>query len=83
MAQITIKTTENEQQRVLIALRKLQGETIPVSKIAHEAHMNPNRARYVLMDLIAAGKVTREATKAFNKNYIRYKYTLVEDANGK
>lgn len=77
MAQIVIKTTEEEQQKVLIAIRKLQGETVPVSKIAQEAKMNPNRVRYVIADLLEAGKIKREATKAFNKNYIRYKYEVI------
>ncbi len=77
MAQIVIKTTEEEQQKVLVAIKKLQGETVPVSKIAKEAKMNPNRVRYVISDLLEAGKIKREATKAFNKNYIRYKYEVM------
>lgn len=78
MAQINIVTTVEEQEKVLKALRKLQGQTVAVSAIAKEAGMNQNRVRYVITDLIEAGKIKREATKAFNKNYIRYKYEVLQ-----
>lgn len=77
MAQINIITTAEEQEKVLKALKKLQGNTVAVSAIAKEAGMNPNRTRYVVTDLLEAGKIKREATKAFNKNYIRYKYEVL------
>ena len=77
MATIKIVTTQIEQDKVLEAIRKLQGKTVAVSAIALEARMNQNRVRYVITDLLEAGKITREATKAFNKNYIRYKYEVV------
>lgn len=77
MAQISIVTTAEEQRKVLEAIKKLQGETVAVSRIAKEAGMNQNRVRYVVTDLIEAGKVKREPTKAFNKNYIRYKYEVL------
>ena len=77
MAQIVITTTEDEQKRVLDAIRKVQGQTVSVSAIATLAGMNPNRVRYVITDLLNAGKIKREATKAFNKQYIRYKYEVV------
>lgn len=77
MAQIVITTTEDEQKRVLDAIRKVQGQTVSVSAIAALAGMNPNRVRYVITDLLNAGKIKREATKAFNKQYIRYKYEVV------
>lgn len=77
MAQINIVTTAEEQEKVLEAIKKLQGQTVAVSAIAKEAYMNPNRVRYVITDLLEAGKIKREATKAFNKNYIRYKYEVV------
>lgn len=78
MAQIEIKTTVDEQSIVLEAVREVQGRTVSVSDIARTAGMNPNRVRYVITDLLEAGKIKREATKAFNKNYIRYKYEVVE-----
>ena len=77
MAQINIVTTAEEQEKVLKALRTVQGQTVAVSAIAKKAGMNQNRVRYVLTDLIEAGKIKREPTKAFNKNYIRYKYEVL------
>lgn len=77
MAQISIITTIEEQEKVLEAIKKLQGKTVAVSAIAAAAGMNQNRVRYVITDLLDAGKIKREATKAFNKNYIRYKYEVV------
>lgn len=78
MAQINIVTTAEEQEKVLEAIKKLQGQTVAVSGIARVANMNPNRVRYVITDLLDAGKIKREATKAFNKNYIRYKYEVTD-----
>lgn len=77
MAQISIVTTAEEQEKVLKAIRKFNGQTVAVSAIAREATMNQNRVRYVITDLIEAGKIKREPTKAFNKNYIRYKYEVL------
>lgn len=77
MAQISIVTTFEEQEKVLKAIRKFNGQTVAVSAIAREAIMNQNRVRYVITDLIEAGKIKREPTKAFNKNYIRYKYEVL------
>lgn len=78
MAQINITTTAEEQEKVLEAIRKLQGQTVAVSKIAEVAGMNQNRVRYVITDLIDSGKILRLPTKAFNKNYIRYRYEVVQ-----
>ena len=77
MAQINIITTEEEQQCVLEAIKKLSGKTVAVSAIAKEAGMNQNRVRYVVSDLEEAGKIKRIPTKAFNKHYIRYKYEVL------
>lgn len=77
MATINIVTSQEEQERVLEAIKKFQGQTVAVSAIAAMAGMNQNRVRYVITDLLDAGKIKREATKAFNKNYIRYKYEVV------
>lgn len=78
MAQISIVTTAVEQEYVLKAIKELQGKTVAVSEIARTAGMNPNRVRYVITDLLEAGKIKREATKAFNKHYVRYKYEVIE-----
>lgn len=77
MAQIIIKTTPEEQATVLAAIKRLEGQTVSVNTIAREAHMNPNRVRYVVTDLLDAGKIKREVTKAFNERYIRYSYRVV------
>ena len=78
MAQINITTTVEEQNKVIQAIKELQGKTVPVSEIASVANLNQNRVRYVIADLLEAGKITREATKAYNKHYVRYKYFIAE-----
>lgn len=78
MAQINIITTAEEQQKVLLAIKQLQGQTVAVSVIADRANMNPNRVRYVIEDLLESGRIKREASKAFNKHYVRYKYEVTE-----
>lgn len=78
MPQITINTTEEERTKVLSAVKQLQGEVIPVNKLAEAAELPYSRARYALVDLIEAGKVRRIAAKAFNKHYCRYRYEVVE-----
>jgi DNA-binding IclR family transcriptional regulator len=77
MAQINITTTEEEQNGVLEAIKKLSGKTVAVSTIAKEAGMNQNRVRYVVSDLEEAGKIKRVPTKAFNEHYIRYRYEVL------
>ena len=76
MAQITITTTVEEQRRVLEAIESLHGETVAVATIAAKAGMNQSRVRYTIADLLEAGKITREASKAYNKHYIRYRYIV-------
>ena len=76
MAQIIIQTTEEEQSRVLEAIENLHGETVAVAAIAAKAGMNQSRVRYAITDLLEAGKITREASKAYNKHYIRYRYEV-------
>ncbi len=77
MAHIIITTTTEEQTKVLSALKDFEGKTVSVSEIARKAGMNPNRVRYVISDLVDAGKILRIPTKAFNKHYVRYKYEVV------
>jgi len=77
LAHIIITTTTEEQTKVLSALNDLEGKTVSVSEIAKKAGMNPNRVRYVISDLVDAGKILRIPTKAFNKHYVRYKYEVV------
>lgn len=77
MAQITIVTTEEEQAKVLKAIKSFDGQTVAVSAIAKEAGLNKNRVRYVVSDLEEAGKIKRVPTKAFNARYIRYRYEVL------
>lgn len=77
MAQIIINTTPEEQRMVIEALKKIQGKTVSISVIATEAGINASRVRYVITDLLDAGKIKREPTKAFNKHYVRYKYEVL------
>ena len=81
MAHIIITTTAEEHTKVLSALKDLEGKTVSVSEIARKAGMNPNRVRYVISDLVDAGRILRIPTKAFNKHYVRYKYEVVKEAN--
>lgn len=77
MAHFVVETTAEEQKTVMEVLKEVQGQTIPVSKIASMAKLSTSRTRYVLIDLIDAGKVERVATKAFNKHYVRYSYKIL------
>ena len=78
MAIIEIKTTEAEQKKVLKALKSIGDTTVPMSKIADEADLTLNRVRYVITDLLEAGRIRRNATKAINKHYVRYSYEVLE-----
>ena len=77
MAQFIVETTLEEQEAVISAIKSLEGKTVPVSSIAKLAGLSPSRTRYVILDLVEANKIKREATKAFNKHYIRYSYKIV------
>lgn len=76
MAAIIIKTTYEEQKKILKAVEMFEGKVVSVADLASWAGMNQSRARYVLMDLVDQGIVERIPTKAFNKNYIRYSYKV-------
>jgi ribosomal protein L19E len=78
MAIIEIKTTQDEQRKVLDAIAKLEGQTVALSKIAEVAKIPENRTRYVITDLLDAGKIKRIATKTMSKHYVRYRYELVK-----
>jgi len=78
MAQINITTTNEEQSNILEVLAKIKDRTIAVSEIAHLANLNQNRVRYVIADLVEAGKINRIPTKAFNAHYIRYRYEVIK-----
>lgn len=76
MAAIIVKTTYEEQKKILKAVEMLEGKVVSVADLASWAGMNQSRARYTLMDLVDQGIVERIPTKAFNKNYIRYSYKV-------
>lgn len=78
MAQITIVTSKEEQDKVIKVLKELNGAVTPVSTIASMAGMRQARTRYVLMDLVDQGRIERVASKAFNKYYVRYSYVVLE-----
>lgn len=77
MAQFIIETTKEEQDKVIEVLKQLEGKTVPVSTIAEMAGMRDSRVRYVIIDLISAGKIERIPTKAFSKHYMRYTYKVL------
>lgn len=77
MAQITISTSGEEQDKVLDVLKELDGKVVAVSAIAKMAGMKDSRVRYAIQDLVDAGKVRKVPTKAFNKHYIRYSYEVL------
>ena len=77
MAQVIITTTSEEQEKVLQALKNLNGETAPVSAIARMAGLRDSRVRYALQDLVDAGRIEKIPTKAFNKHYVRYCYKVL------
>lgn len=76
MAAIIVKTTYEEQKKILKAVEMFEGKVVSVADLANWAGMNQSRARYALMDLVDQGIVERIPTKAFNKNYIRYSYKV-------
>lgn len=82
MASIVIKTTYEEQKKVLKAVEMFEGKVVSVADLSSWAGLNQSRVRYALMDLIDQGLVERIPTKAFNKNYIRYSYRLVHKDEG-
>lgn len=77
MAQFTVTTTSEEQEKVLQAIKELNGETAPVSTIATMAGLRHSRVRYAIQDLVDAGRIEKVPTKAFNKHYVRYCYRVL------
>ncbi len=77
MAQFTVSTTVEEQDKVLQALVELSGATTPVSAIARITGLKQSRVRYAIQDLIDAKRIEKVPTKAFNKHYVRYCYKVL------
>lgn len=77
MAKFEVKTTEEEQAKVLEVLKEVEGKTVAVSALAEMASMSQSRVRYAILDLLEAEKIARVPTKAFNPRYIRYSYKIL------
>lgn len=77
MASINVKIFPEEKTIMLKAIRKNKSKTISVAKLAKEAGQNPNRARFIIGELLEEGKIRRVPTKAFNERYIRYSYEVL------
>ena len=77
LAQINITITEEEKEQMLKAIRQANGKTISVAKLAKSVGMNPNRARFVIEELLQENKIKRNVTKAYNRKYIRYSYEIL------
>lgn len=76
MASINIIISEEEKDLFVATICKHK-ETISITKLAKEAGLNPNRARFIMEDLVDEGRVMRHVTKAFNARFIRYKYEVI------
>lgn len=77
MAKFIIETTSEEQSKVLNMLKLYEGEELSARTIADAICMSKSRVRYILQDLVDAGKIERVATKAYNNHYIRYSYRII------
>lgn len=77
MATINVKIEPEEKKAMLKAIKASKGLTISVAKLAKVAGQNPNRARFVVDELLEEGKIKRVTTKSFNERYIRYSYEIV------
>lgn len=77
MAKFNIETSPIEQERVLSAIKQLNGATASVATIAKTAGIPQSRARYALVDLEEAKRIERVVVKAFNEHYVRYAYKIL------
>lgn len=75
---IKIKIHNHEKMALLAQISKLKGTTMSVAKLAKAAGQNPNRARFIIEELIDEGKVRKVQTKAFNDRYKRYTYEVIK-----
>ena len=78
MAQINITTTQYERDKVLKALKEMEGKTTAMSKLAELTGLKQSRVRYAIIDLMEEKKIERTPTKAFNKHYMRYSYKVLD-----
>ena len=78
MAQFVVETTQEERDAVMAAIKLVEGQTVPVTRIADLAGLKASRTRYALSDLIEMKLVDRVPTRAFNKHYVRYAYKILD-----
>ena len=77
MAKFTIETSLAEQEKVLEALKQINGAAASVSTVAAVAGLPQSRTRYALVDLVDSGRIEKVPVKAFNKHYVRYSYKIL------
>jgi hypothetical protein len=76
MASVNVKIHEQEKLDLIKVIKKNKGKTTSVAKLAKEAGQNPNRARFVIAELLDEDRIKRTPTKMFNERYIRYTYEV-------
>lgn len=79
MPSIAVKIYDEEKDKLEQIVKKNQGETITLKKLAEEAEQNVNRCRFIMEALIEEERVRKVPTKKYNAKYIRYKYEVVEN----
>lgn len=57
---------------------KFSKEITSVAKIAKDAGINPNRARFIMEELIQDGKVVKVLAKKYNERFLRYRYEVTK-----
>jgi len=75
MAKVVIY--EEEKQKIIGIVRKNEGKGLSVAKLAGQAGINPNRARFIFDELVEEGKIEKVIAKKYNDKYIRYNYKVV------
>lgn len=76
MASITIKIEKHEKDKMIIAVAKHKDKVTSVATIAKTAGLNPNRARFIMEEMIEEGSVRKVVAKKFNEKHIRYRYEV-------
>ena len=76
MAKVVIY--EEEKQKIIGVIRRNEGKGLSVAKLAGQAGINPNRARFIFDELVEEGKIEKVIVKKYNDKYIRYNYKAVK-----
>lgn len=72
---INIVISQEEKNKMLVVISKHK-ETISVNALAKEAGYNPNRARFIVDEMLQEGTIRRVATKDFGPKCVRYRYEI-------